>query len=281
MTGTGSGTQEATMTYALALSEEEQRRYRFMAESAGNEEAAIWSAAGIRPGAAVADVGCGPGAMLRVLAQTVGPQGRADGVDQDVNAVAAARTEIGDLGQASVRQGSATATGLPAGAYDVVMCRHVLAHNGGQEGAIVAHLAALARPGGIVYLVDLDANLFWFRPTDPDVADLQARYRAYQESRGNDMTVGRALGDLLEAAGLAVEVFRCGGSVIRIPPGLRGPAWAAIDVMRAAGFANADDVARWDAAFARLDASTQRPWAAFPSCLAVGRVPEQGDAGAG
>lgn len=42
------------MTYALRLSEDEQRRYRLMASMARTEEAAIWAAAGIRPGAAVA-----------------------------------------------------------------------------------------------------------------------------------------------------------------------------------------------------------------------------------
>ncbi len=34
------------------------------------------------------------------------------------------------------------------------MLRHVLAHNGGAEDAIVAHLATLLRPGGCLYLVD-------------------------------------------------------------------------------------------------------------------------------
>jgi len=260
------------MTYSLTLSEGELARYRMMAQGARAEEAAIWSAAGIRPGAAVADVGCGPGATLRLLAEEVGRQGRADGVDQAAEAVAAAIAEVGDLTQASARQGMATATGLPAGAYDVVMCRHVLAHNGGQESAIVAHLAGLARPGGAVYLVDIDANMFWIRPSDPDISDLQDRYHAYHEARGNDLGVGRTLGELLESAGLAVEAFRVGGPVLRVPPGLRGPAWAALDALLAAGLATADDVARWDAAFTRSDARVERPWAFFPTCIAVGRV---------
>ncbi|MGH3755620.1 MAG: hypothetical protein ACRDRP_23590 [Pseudonocardiaceae bacterium] len=52
------------MAYALQLSEAERARYRFMAESARTEERAQWTAAGIEPGAQVADIGCGPGALL-------------------------------------------------------------------------------------------------------------------------------------------------------------------------------------------------------------------------
>lgn len=42
----------------------------------------------------------------------------------------------------------------------MAMLRHVLAHNGGQEQAIVGHLATLIRPGGSVYLADGDQSGF-------------------------------------------------------------------------------------------------------------------------
>jgi hypothetical protein len=48
--------------YSLALSDEERFRYRMMASSAVENEAGEWLAAGIEERAAVADVGCGPGA---------------------------------------------------------------------------------------------------------------------------------------------------------------------------------------------------------------------------
>jgi ubiquinone/menaquinone biosynthesis C-methylase UbiE len=58
--------------YALALSEAEIGRYRMMAAVARRDEAAQWEAAGIIPGARVADVGCGPGAVLVAMAEVVG-----------------------------------------------------------------------------------------------------------------------------------------------------------------------------------------------------------------
>jgi SAM-dependent methyltransferase len=251
---------------------QEQERYRMMARRARSDEAADWADAGIRPGARVADIGCGPGAVLRLLAEEAGPSGRVDGVDSDGCAVAVAHEEIAGLPQASVRRADATATGLEPRSYDVVMCRHVLAHNGGRERAIVAHMAALVRPGGALYLVDADVSAIWMLPRDPDLADLHARYIELHRWRGNDIMIGRSLGALLEAAGTTVETFRTGGAVLRVPAGLRSPAWAAREALLEAGLATDEDVDRWDAAFGRLDTLLCRPWMGVPTCLAVGRV---------
>lgn len=258
--------------YTLRLSDEELRRYEFMAQGAADEEAAHWALAGIVPGAHVADVGCGPGAVLAALAATVGPTGRAAGVDRDPEAVAHARRRVADLPHASVAVGAADATGLPPGQADVVMCRHVLAHNGGQEAAIVGHLASLARPGGAVYLVDVDLTGQRVMPLDAEL-DLMDRYLRFQEQRGNDMAVGLRLGTLLEDAGLAIEQFRCTSRVGRVPSGARPPHWAAREAMRAAGMADDADIARWTAAFGRMDALDPGPWIFTPAFVAIGRVP--------
>lgn len=261
------------MTYALRLTEAERERYRLMAEFARAEEQAQWTAAGIVPGARVADIGCGPGAILRLLAEEVGDGGRADGVDLDSGAVTAAAEQVAGLPQAAVRVGEASATGLDPGSYDVVMCRHVLAHNGGHEAAIVAHLVELARPGGGIYLVDVDGAAMRMHPDDPDIADLNARYIEMHRSRGNNIDIGPTLGALLETAGLQVESFRSGGPVYRVQPQLRPPSWAARDALVAAGLATAKDLSRWAAAFERVDALPTRPWMTVASFMAVGRKP--------
>ncbi|MEJ3655150.1 methyltransferase domain-containing protein [Actinomycetes bacterium KLBMP 9759] len=261
--------------YALTLSSVERDRYRSMAALAWAEEARSWRAAGVRAGASVADIGCGPGAVLRLLGEQVGPAGRALGVDNTAEAVIAANAEVQGLLGVGAQVGDAAATGLPNDVFDVVMCRHVLAHNGGREPAIVAHLAELARPGGTVYLVDVDRDAAWIDPSDPDVDDLHARYLEFQLQRGNDLWVGRRLGALLEGAGLDVETYRAGGAVVRLSVGARPPAWAAQAGLVAAGFATPSDVRRWDHAFRRLDRREQRPWASSPVVIAFGRKPER------
>lgn len=261
--------------YALALSDVELARYRMMAEAAARSEADLWAAAGVAEGAVVADVGCGPGAVSVVLAALVGPTGRVLAVDRDPSAVEAARAAAADAGagNVSVRVGEAHDTGLaPAGA-DVVMIRHVLAHNGGMEAAVVAHAAGLARPGGWVYLADVDATAVRSRPQDPDLADLEARYRAWHEARGNDLAVGLRLAELLAAAGLEEVDHHGRYQIVPAPPGLRPPSWAARDALLADGLATAGDVARWAGAFERLDRAPRRPVLFFPVFTALGRRP--------
>ena len=260
--------------YALRLSDDEVGRYQWMARRARESEAELWRLAGISAGADVVDVGCGPGAILVAMADVVGPGGSVTGVDSDADAVdrANALAAAGGLRQAGARLGHAEATGLDAGAYDVAVLRHVLAHNGGHEQAIVDHLATLARPGGCVYLVDIEATMSRIRPPVPEVVEMLERYHAFHAAQGNDLQVGLRLADLLRGAGLEVVEHR--GQIHSVPwqSGLRGPAWAARDSLVAAGFATPADLTRWDAAFTALDAGEQhRPTMFLGGFVAIGR----------
>ena len=261
--------------YALQLSEAEVDRYRAMAERARVVEADLWQTAGIVPGARVADVGCGPGATLLVMAQIVGSAGSASGVDADPAAVETAQELIRRSGfeHASVRLGSADDTGLEPGSVDVAVMRHVLAHNGGREPAIVEHLAGLVRPGGCVYLVDVDLTAFRVLDADPETLQMMERYTAFHRGRGNDPHIGLRLGQLLERAGL--EVLQHGGAfdVLQVPPGMRPPAWAAREAMQAEGHASAEDLARWGSALERQDREAARPMAFLPRFWGIGRRP--------
>jgi SAM-dependent methyltransferase len=259
--------------YPLELDQTEVERYRTMAEQARAAEADLWQPAGIVPGARVADVGCGPGAMLPAFAAAVGPQGQVTAVDADPEAVAAASAlgAAAGLGNVTVQQGRAEATGLTAGSLEVVMLRHVLAHNGGAEDAIVTHLATLLRPAGCLYLVDADLTAIRVIPEadHPDLVELHQRYLAFRAARGDDNAAGLRLAERLVRAGLELVEFR-GRYVIReLSPSLRSPAWAAREAMVAAGMATADDLRRWDQAF---EATAHRRVTFFaPMFTAIGR----------
>jgi SAM-dependent methyltransferase len=265
----------ATNEYLLVLSEDEVARYRMMADRARVNESDLWRKAGIVEGAHVADVGCGPGALLPAWAEAVGPTGQVDAVDGDATAVATATALVAAnaLQRVAVRQGRADRTELAPGSFDAVVLRHVLAHNGGAEDAIVGHLATLLRPGGCLFLVDVDLTAGRWLPEDADIVDLINRYTGYQTSLGNDMRAGLRLGERLERAGLDVIDFLGRYLIMPVPQGMRGPAWAAREALLAAGVATADDVARWDAGYARLDGAARRPTAFLPSFVAIGRKP--------
>ncbi len=262
--------------YALEISDGEISRYRMMASRAQASEAELWGEAGIGPGARIADVGCGPAAALALMAQVAGPTGWVSGVDGEDNALARARALLADSGveNADVRLGRADDTGLEQDSYDTVVLRHVLAHNGGSEQRIVNHLATLVRPGGFVYLVDVDISAMRMHPRSADLVDLTEKYVAFHAARGNDPQVGLRLGELASGAGLDVLHFRGWFDITVAPIGMRPPSWAAREAMVAAGVASAADVTRWAAALDDLDKAQERPLI-FPALLAVvARRPE-------
>lgn len=259
--------------YTLALSEAEIGRYQMMARQALARESSQLAAAGVVAGATVADIGCGPAAMSIELARLAGPSGQVAAVERDKQALAAAAILIqrSGAGNVSLHEAEATATGLEPGSFDVVTLRHVLAHNGGHEQAIVNHLATLIRPGGSVYLVDGDQSGARILDIDPDLDDVMTSYVQFHRKRGNDPAVGLRLAQLLAAAGLEVTSFQGDYNILTAPPGMRPPAWAARDAMLADGIVNAEVLHRWETALARLDSAPVRPTVFAPGFIAVGR----------
>jgi ubiquinone/menaquinone biosynthesis C-methylase UbiE len=261
--------------YTLAIDEGEVARYRLMAETAKEQEAAQWAAAGIVPGAVVADVGCGPAAAALVMAETVAPSGRVIGIERDPQSLAKARQLLAASGATNLelRAGEATATGIEPASVDVAVMRHVLAHNGGQEQAIVNHLASLVKPGGHVYLVDVDLTAMRILDQEPDLDDIVDKYVEFHRRRGNDPLIGLRLGQLATAAGLEDVEHSGGYNIVNAPPGLRPPTWVARELMLADGVITQGDIDRWGAAFERMDKRVKRPTLFAPMFWAIGRRP--------
>ncbi len=251
---------QQTPAHELIMSDLERQRFRLMAQNAVASESQLWATAGIVPGARVVDIGSGPGAVLVEMARIVAPDGEVIGVEPDHRARNAADDEITATGVACARviDGTATATGLPEGDFDVVMVRHVLHHLGSAVPEAVAHAASLLRPGGCLYLVDTPAGQIREGAAgfDPDAIDFGEAYVAFQRQRGSDVTVGLRLGQLIADAGLDRVLEETIDSVV---PGhllaSHGPMVEAIPAMLAAGAATDADVARWRAGLARTAAT--------------------------
>jgi precorrin-6B methylase 2 len=259
--------------YLLELTDSELARYRMMAERARRDEGDLWATAGIAPGAVVADIGCGPGAIAAELAAVVGPAGSVIAVDADEEALVRARELAArrSLGNVTVRHGDAADTGIKPESIQVAVIRHVLAHNGDREHAIVEHAGSLLRPGGSVLLVDVDLTGQRWLPENRDLTDLQERYVELHRTRGNDPMIGLRLGQLVADADLEVVEHRGWYSLITAAPDLRPPAWIARHALLSAGLATADDLERWSASFDRLD-HHPRPTTIFVAVLAaIGR----------
>lgn len=170
--------------------------------------------------------------------------------------------------------GTATATGLPAGEFDVVMMRHVLFHLGAAIPDAVAHAASLLRPGASLYLVDTSADRTREGTSgfDPDAVDLGERYIAFQRERGCDVTVGSRLSQIITDAGLELVFEETTYNMIpgQVLASGAGPMVAAIPAMLAAGVATDQDVERWRAGIART-AAIPGLTMSIPQFIAVGK----------
>ncbi len=112
--------------------------------------------AAVPAGAAILDVGCGPGHLLARLAARGRP---ATGVDVDPGMVARARARLGD--GADVHVGDAAALPVPDAAFDLVVSTLAM-HHWPDPAAGLAEIARVLRPDGRAIVWDLAPGVLPF-----------------------------------------------------------------------------------------------------------------------
>jgi SAM-dependent methyltransferase len=131
--------------------------------------------AGVRAGQRAVDVGCGPGALTKVLVERLGPEAVA-AVDPSESFVEAAQARNPGV---EVRRAAAEALPFPNDAFDVALAQLVV-HFMTDPVAGLAEMARVTRPGGVVAACVWDhaggqgpLGLFWqvARELDPAVED--------------------------------------------------------------------------------------------------------------
>src|ERR1043166_8899929 len=234
--------------YSFVLDEAEIARYRAMAAAAAQAEGDLWELAGIRAGANVADLGCGPGILLPLLVERTSSGGSVTAVERSDDALKAARsllraTNLED--KVRIVQADAAATGLQPSSIDVVMIRNVLMHNGPRLGQILAHLRDLLAPGGALLAVEAAEEDIRFSGLTAEEKELEERWIRMMQAQGNDPNIGRPLADLVGGHRFSVIATRTHTDQIAVQ---RSPAWTARDMIVEKGFASEEDVGRWGAA---------------------------------
>ncbi|SHJ90625.1 Methyltransferase domain-containing protein [Pseudonocardia thermophila] len=158
------------------------------------------------PGAAVLDVGCGPGTISIDIARRVAP-GRVLAIDAAEAPLAGARERAAQAGIDTItfEVGDAYALDLPDDSFDVVHAHQVLQHLGDPVAAL-REMLRVCRPDGVVGVRDADyAAMTWY-PADPLLDRWLAIYRAVARGNGAQPDAGRHLLAWARAAGAASVV---------------------------------------------------------------------------
>jgi ubiquinone/menaquinone biosynthesis C-methylase UbiE len=192
--------------YVHARDPNEYRRLR--------EQALMWQQAteevldkvGLKPGMSCLDVGAGPGAVMRLMADRVGPQGSVTGIEIDGKLGARALADLRAQGGAQFQMIEADALRLDrvSGApFDLSFCRLFLMH---QQEPVVALEKMLfwTKPGGVVVAQEFDFGAIAVEPLCPAMAEFNRLFEGVFRGYGRNLRAGRQLPAQFEAAGLGL-----------------------------------------------------------------------------
>jgi ubiquinone/menaquinone biosynthesis C-methylase UbiE len=121
------------------------------------------------PGCRIADIGCGSGEITSRLAALY-PRAEIVGIDILEHTVELARGRYASLApRVQFQQGDAFELKLPAGRYDLVVCRHVTQSIPEPE-RVLAEMKRICKPGGWLHVLSEDYRMLHFMPgkLDPD-----------------------------------------------------------------------------------------------------------------
>lgn len=145
--------EPASPSYVLGHDPEELGRLERQAAIYAAATRALFVAAGIGPGQRVLDLGCGAGDVSLLVGELVGPEGTVVGVDRAAAAVATARRRAAARGFTHLTFVESELEALTLAPVDAVVGRFVLMHQP-EPGRALAHAASLARPGGVVAVME-------------------------------------------------------------------------------------------------------------------------------
>jgi SAM-dependent methyltransferase len=150
---------------------------------------------------AVLSVGCGPGVFLPELA-ALHPDAEFVGVDLSPERIHDAEARLRGVPNARVQIGDAQALPFESDSFDFVFCRFLMEYLPDKQRAL-QEMVRVCREGGKILLQDLDGQLLWHSPEDPELQQTIERVVSRLATTGFDPFVGRKLFNLCFEAGLA------------------------------------------------------------------------------
>jgi len=188
--------------YEFGSAEDELARLELQGRALAPATRMIFTAAGIRPGMRVLDLGCGAGDVTFVAADLVGSGGHVVGVDRSPEALARARlrAEQRGLAQAQFIEGDIDDP-APGGPFDAIVGRLVLMYVP-DPAAVLRRQATVLRAGGLVVPVELDVPAARSLPATPLVSRATSWIVEAFAKGGIHSSLGPRLWAIVREAGL-------------------------------------------------------------------------------
>jgi len=210
--------------YVLGSSDHELERLALQQEVWAANTARFLDALELRPGMRALDLGCGPGFVVEMLRERVGPGGHVLGLDASRRWVdhLRAKAEREGWSDVSVQQGRIEDLEVD-GTFDLIFLRWVLAFLPERQ-ATVEGLARLLAPGGTLAVMDYNhEGVSLFPQSRGFQAAVQATRDLYTKTCGDTWIMG-SITRLFRAAGLTPSAFE--PFVIAGSPGSPAFRWA-------------------------------------------------------
>jgi 2-polyprenyl-3-methyl-5-hydroxy-6-metoxy-1,4-benzoquinol methylase len=176
------------------------------------EQAAMWRRASeevldrvaLQPGMSCLDVGTGAGAVMRLMAERVGPEGQVTGIDIDGALGRKALAELRATGGAKfdlIGADVGTLEDVPGAPFDLTFCRMFLMHMP-DPVTVLERMLQWTKPGGVVAAQELDFSSLVVEPLCPPMAEFNRLFEGVFRGHGRNLRAGRQLPAQFEAAGL-------------------------------------------------------------------------------
>lgn len=145
----------------------------------------------VREAKSVLSVGCGPGVFLRELAASH-PDVQFVGVDVSAARIYEAELRLRGLGNVRLHVGDAQALPFQSNSFDFVFCRFLMEYLPDKRHAL-EEMIRVCREGRKILLQDLDGQLVWHFPEDPQLQQTIEYVVSRLAITGFDPFVGRKL----------------------------------------------------------------------------------------
>lgn len=192
--------------YIHARDADEYQRLRDQARMWQSATEAVLDQVGLGQGMSALDVGAGPGAVMRLMADRVRPQGRVTGIEIDDKLGAQALADLRAAGGAEFQLIQANVLEIdkvPGAPFDLTYCRLFLMHMQ-DPVAVLEKMLMWTKPGGVVAAQEFDFGAIAIEPPCPAMAEFNRVFEGVFRGHGRNLRAGRQLPAQFEAAGIGL-----------------------------------------------------------------------------